>query len=458
MWNFIFLVYAAALISSLAMSMNRDKFYLTLPGLCWFAFMATPCFMQAQYFNLIYVDVQRTSVLIIGFALIAGDMLALRHKKCGSFSDQPLEFTLGEDRLMIFCAAGLAVTQFSHLAVMPRIPLLAKLSGAYTPEQLSMFREEASKLLQIPVIIKYIWQTSLIMAPPVVFVLGKARHKSFAVGLLALSCFYSYSLLAKGPALALFGSCSLLVFACQRGKFWKSIRKLACALAIIGISLATVFFASNEIEFEHTLREDVFQNEQLGELSFTWGDHARTFGTLPGNALPFKTPGFLDKLLYRAFVVPAEVSHRWYVYYPDINGKYLEWYGLTPASRRSPSYQPPANTVGNWAYVSRFPESYGSTIGAYCSADADAHARFGLPGVMAAAALLLFLRLAISQFSIGTSTSRVIEITALWTMAIVLPSASVQALISAHGLIVMLLISNASLVLGWITKTSLRSN
>lgn len=440
MLTLTFALYSATILLSVIFCARKSKIHPILPSICWFLFMAAPCFIQAQYFNQIYVDRQRIAVLITGFTLLAGDIFALLHTQNSTTDIGPTEPSSADKRLLYACALGVALIQLSHLFLMPKIPLVARITGGYTAESLALLREDASKLLRVPGAIKYIWQTSLVLAPAVIFALLRSAKKMPAFALFSLSLFYSYSTLARGPALAFIAILTFLFFVFARSRLW-GIARLATNVSLIPIIVfAVTLVVINDKRAAEKRNRQTYATEAPGEVSFTWGDHIRTFGLLPGDSFPFATNAVFAKVLYRGFVVPSEVSHRWYIYYPDINGSKLGLYGLTAKTRTDPNYQPPANTVGNWAYSKRYPDNYGSTIGAYCSADADAHARFGMLGVIIAALTLLVLRALLTFLPGHNQFMRILEVVGVATMALTLPSTSVQALCAAHGMMAIICI------------------
>lgn len=136
--------------------------------------------------------------------------------------------------------------------------------------------------------------------------------------------------------------------------------------------------------------------------------------------------------------MPVEVSHRWYIYYPSIHGKYLAFFGLTPASRREKGFRHPANQVGIWAYRKRFPEKYLASVRAYASADADAQALWGIPGLLVVGCLILVIRLASATLVVEGFLGKVLPACSLTILALCLPMASLQATLLAQGLAVLL--------------------
>jgi hypothetical protein len=98
-----------------------------------------------------------------------------------------------------------------------------------------------------------------------------------------------------------------------------------------------------------------------------------------------------DYVVYRTFLGPAEVSSRWFEYFPTTYGGFLKSQGLW---QTTPSGRSPANIVGVEVYRHRFPYRYLETVSAYASVDADAHAHWGYLGIMIAGLGLLLLRAA----------------------------------------------------------------
>jgi hypothetical protein len=141
----------------------------------------------------------------------------------------------------------------------------------------------------------------------------------------------------------------------------------------------------------------------------------------------------VNYVMYRTVLAPVEVSHRWYIFYPEIHGSYLGFYGLTPSSRNDPMFQHPANKVAIWSYASRFPNKYLHSAYAYASIDADAWARWGKIGLIGVAFILLVFRIVAGNVRLEGRFGDSIYTAFLVVFSFSLPMASLQALLQAQG-------------------------
>jgi hypothetical protein len=137
----------------------------------------------------------------------------------------------------------------------------------------------------------------------------------------------------------------------------------------------------------------------------------------------------VDKIGYRVFFTPTDVSAWWYRYYGENPHRNFQ-----EILSRDLTFQP-SNVIGVMAFFDRFPKSYLKTVSAYSSVDADAYS-FGWPFVWLAASLLLLIRF-IS--TLGLNSSRLMDRSMgaiLLGGLILFPfTASIQALLFAQGML-----------------------
>ena len=134
---------------------------------------------------------------------------------------------------------------------------------------------------------------------------------------------------------------------------------------------------------------------------------------------------------YRIFLTPVEVSNHWYDYFdgnPSQKRNFLDIFERTNSEQAS-------NKVGVWAYTDRFPASYGKTISANGSIDADANSIAGIPAVLISAMLLFLFRVLISiTYPKDLILMRILEGVGLAQLAYLPVSASLQAILLPQGL------------------------
>jgi hypothetical protein len=139
----------------------------------------------------------------------------------------------------------------------------------------------------------------------------------------------------------------------------------------------------------------------------------------------------VNRLGYRIFLTPVEVSNHWYDY---IDGNPSEKRNFMEVFERANSKQA-SNKVGVWAYTDRFPKSYGQTISANGSIDADAYSLGGLFPICLVALILFAIRIFIS-LSVRNEflLTRILEGIGLGQLAFLPNSASLQAMLLPQGL------------------------
>jgi hypothetical protein len=174
------------------------------------------------------------------------------------------------------------------------------------------------------------------------------------------------------------------------------------------------------------------QRLEQSEIPLSVGDIDRI--QEPGTELmaPSTLGADLDVYVYRAALVPMEVSNRWYMFFPGVSGGYrgiddiLFW-------RRPGNWVHPATAVAAWAYAERFPKRYLPSARAYASIDADAYAHGGLWIVMLVSILFAAIRAALGWIRtpdlIGSSVYGV----SLALFSFLPFQASLQALLVAQG-------------------------
>lgn len=418
-----------------------------LPSVAWAIFMVVPFALQYRTFTPDAVWTQALGVFLVGGALLVGDWFA------SHFSVRTLP-QYGSRGLLLGIGALLVALPAVHLALMPEIPLITKiLHPDMTSGDLAQLRESASKLLKVPAPFIYFCQFCVLVAPA--FAVSAWRQsKPLAVFVAAFFLFYSRATLAKGPLL--FSLCLYALFAFYAfGE--KTRRRLAMAAIVVAVPVfvgVAVYLWTAPLSILHCEKaardfglippaldaEIQGRNPRLPSMSTM--DYCRLVGNMPDYEERISyTAKSINSALYRACFVPSEVASRWYAYYPRVHGDFLGLYGLTRDTRGQPGFQHPANSVGRWAYLTRFPKNYGETVSAYSSADADAYARFGVAGLVGLAVLLLLLRGPLPLLVTSSPFSQRLYWSAVVILALGLPSASLQALLVANGLAAIVVLS-----------------
>jgi hypothetical protein len=276
-------------------------------------------------------------------------------------------------------AVGLAVT---HLWLMPKVPLFELLSGYTDFNQLQIDRENAAKLLNVPVIVKYAfsWDTSVLL--PILFVaaiLYRWRYLAIFIG--AFGLMYLSAPLDKFPSLIFVLSAFVALAVRDRKRVFSKVLLLGFVVSLVPayliaesgpISLA-IHHAVGAPVYQATPQPDDGKGPPPGEVPIT---------SILGVKLPGPVASLLDLTVRRLGSGPADVTYQWFSYFPAVH-PFLNGTGWEPWRVLSSGYQSPANMVGLWAYYGR--TGYRLTsITAYAGFVADGWAEFGYAGVLIA--------------------------------------------------------------------------
>jgi hypothetical protein len=144
----------------------------------------------------------------------------------------------------------------------------------------------------------------------------------------------------------------------------------------------------------------------------------------------------VDRIGYRVFLTPIEVSNYWYQYFDNDQNKKRSIRELVNRNVRSQT----SNEVGIWAFQRNFPESYLSTVSAYSSIDADAYSFAGIMGIFFVSLILLLIRIYIARYKDPNNLYEKILNGLGITFLMLFPfQASLQAILIPQGLIIVLL-------------------
>ena len=428
-------VYVLVTLACVLFQLSRDREIELLPSLGWLLLMVVPFLVQYEYFPEPYRRVQTIGVIVVGAFILLGDMLTSTQKfrECDA-EHLPALLMDGRTYAVIF-----ALLAAYHLSILDKIPFLERITMD-TPDEaaLQWMREKTSKLLDVPDFMKYVFTWAVnIFSPLSIALLAFQKRYGWLLVTSAMALIYALMSLAKVPVFLLV--ITLMVVFLRTITLHTRYRMYGFSVALMLIVAwhATEFLSTHP----YSVMNYQVSDKEIGQLqlspkdprtSFTRGDHLRM--------LPKNTPiefSAVQKVynyyVYRLFLGPADVSSRWYQYFPDVSGELAGFAALTPATRRDAA-QHPARRVGKWAYVDRFPERYLETAQAYASVDADAYGRWGVPGVFGAGILILILRFASKSLLVDVPVTQVLYASALVLMALLWPMASMQAVLVANGL------------------------
>lgn len=412
-----------ALVAGFAV--KKQNLIQAVPSLVWFALMTLPFIYQFQFFPDSPRVSQSIGILMISTALAFGDSFSIHNRNSEiTFED----FAPSNSRILYLITFLVIFIPVFHYWKVGNIPILDQYFGGITPNQVSQDRENFVKLLDVPYLLKVLFNwVSAILGPICILWFFLMKRKLISALLLVWVVFYSLSSSADGPIVIF---CWALVFAAG---FAKSSRLNLSNYLTLGISAALLAVIASGIWLGETA---VAHENECGVVvtqGFTPGDVMRSCSA---DTEIIINP-IVNRLGYRVFLTPVEVSNHWYDFF---DGWPSEKRNLTDVFQRENSKQA-SNKVGMWAYTDRFPENYGQTISANGSVDADAYSLGGNLSLLIVSLILIILRIFISVAVIdGSLFVRILGGIGLGQLAFLPNSAPLQAILLPQGLGLILLL------------------
>lgn len=439
--GFLFSFVGAYLIG-IAWNIYRKNDVEMLPSLIWLLVMVVPFVVQFDTFPENRRLIQSFGVMFIGICLFVGDSINARQVTQETTVSHRLAKWSGNywlyAALFLFMAA-------LHLSLLPHIPFVEKyVHGVGDSRELSQMREETSKLLAVPALLKYAFNWIVnIIAPLAVVLAIRQKHYFWALSFIGLAGLYAAMSLAKAPlSILAIVLVTTLIYRCsyRRRLYGYLAMTLLCTPIVWD---AHNFFVSNPLSIfnlksppEAVAALSLPEDDPRKQL--TIGDRSRLVPSQVSNEnLLTAREERYNYYAYRVFLGPADVSSRWYQFYPAYSAGFVGLQGLTLANKDHAEMHP-ARRLGKWAYAERFPDKYFETVQAYASVDADAYARFGVVGVIAAGVILVVLRLMLKVFRGTSHLSETLYVIGLVLYGLLWPMASLQAVFVSNGLVVVL--------------------
>ena len=406
-----------ALVAGFAI--RKQKLIQVAPSLVWFALMTLPFIYQFQFFPTSPRMSQSIGLLIISTALALGDWFSIKVDKSDGIQDKTPSSHSRIIHLLTFLV--IFIPAF-HYWVAGTIPILDQYFGGVTPNQVSQDREDFVKLLDVPYLLKVLFHwVSVIFGPICVLWFYLMKRKLVAALILVWIVFYTLSSSADGPIVIF---CWALVFAAG---FAMSNRLDINNYLAVGISSALLFVIASGIWLGETAVSRESECGVVATQGFTPGDVMRSCSA--ENEIILNP--IVNRLGYRVFLTPVEVSNHWYDYF---DGSPSEKRKLLDVFERENSKQA-SNKVGVWAYTDRFPAHYGKSISANGSIDADAFSLGGNFFVLMVAFILFFIRIFVTFPIPGDSRLvRILQGIGLGQLAFLPNSAPMQAMLLPQGL------------------------
>ena len=406
-----------ALVAGFAV--RKQKLIQVAPSLVWFALMTLPFIYQFQFFPASPRMSQSIGLLIISTALALGDWFSIKTNKSDGIQDKTPS---SHSRIIHLLTFLVILIPAFHYWIAGTIPILDQYFGGVTPNQVSQDREDFVKLLDVPYLLKVLFHwVSVIFGPICVLWFYLMKRKLVAALILVWIVFYTLSSSADGPIVIF---CWALFFAAG---FAMSNRLNINNYLTVGISLALLFVIVSGIWLGETAISRESECGVVATQGFTPGDVMRSCSA--ENEIILNP--IVNRLGYRVFLTPIEVSNHWYDYF---DGSPSEKRKLLDVFERENSKQA-SNKVGVWAYTDRFPAHYGKSISANGSIDADAFSLGGNFFVLMVAFILFFIRIFITFPIPGDSRLvRILQGIGLGQLAFLPNSAPMQAMLLPQGL------------------------
>lgn len=433
-------VYLAFVLGALIWAVRIQYELESLPSLFWFGLMSLPFAVQFRTFASDGLAIQLFGIIFIGLCLLIGDLFKIRTSS--------MRIPLAVPRISIlddykFYAATFVFVALFHLSLLEHVPLWEKYIHNVKDEKLlQAMREESSKLLQVPDLLKYVFNWIVnILAPVTVYLLLSRKKYIGAFLFFGLALLYAQMSLAKVPSFIMVaGILALLLWmTTYRKRAWFYLISLVLLTPLIWH--ATVFFVLSpksifKYEPPHNRVAAMHLSADDPRSKLTIGDKSR-MQTRRSNYQSTFLESRYNYYMYRGFLVPVEVSNRWYQFFPHRSQGHIGLKGLLPDDRNE-GYVHPAQQVGNWAYTERFPEWYLTTVRAYASADADVYARFGIVGIVMVGLMVLLTRIALKWLLTSMPLAQALYMVGVVMLSLLLPMASLQAIFVANGLALIL--------------------
>jgi hypothetical protein len=411
-----------ALVASVAV--KKQNLIQAAPSMVWFSLMILPFIYQWRFFPADPRASQALGIFLISIALAASDIVSI-HSKDRAVQRSTETNVQSSKVLYVLAFLTISIPAF-HYWIADSIPIIGQYFGGLTKTEVALKRESFGKLLDLPYAFKVLVNWISNIFGPILIIWLISRKKYFlASGFFLWTLFYAFSSSADGPVIIFLWSLIIsITYKCTKFSFLPNL----IAVGLIFGLLFTVY--SGVMLGDRAIKESnkCFASTDVG---FTPGDVLRSCSE--SNLISINP--VIDRVGYRFFLTPVEVSNRWYDYFDGNPSGHRD---LSNIFERKISNQA-SNRVGNWGYVYKFPEKYPETISANSSIDADAYSFAGSFSQFIVALLLLLVRIFIGFSSVNPGNlERVFEALALGQISFFLVTAPLQAILLPQGLVFLL--------------------
>jgi hypothetical protein len=392
-----------------------------LPTLSWLAFMVAPFLFSFKYFDLRSTNYQLIGIILIGLALILGDLFCVsKQSKRVDTEYQKIDVST---KFLIVISLFVVLVPIIHLILAGNSPLFDLIFSNRSKNEISNERAFYSKF-EISYIFSILSNLTINIFMPILLAI-QIYYKKYYLFIITLvyAVIYALNSTAKLPFISLIFALVIVLGSTIRPKYKRVIGLLA--LTCFGLTILSGVLFGNAM----------IKNKELCSVPINISDSPANISRSCPEYLNLGINPVINTIGYRVFLTPVEVSNHWYEFFLDDQNSFR---GMQSFLERD-TYKKTANIIGIKYYKEPFPNSYGSSVSAYSSIDADAFS-FGGLGVVAIASLLLLL----IRIYIGLSKNnsppitKILEALSL-NLIIILPfSASIQAILLPHGLMLLL--------------------
>ena len=419
---FLFIFLLATL--NLVLSVKHRQFLQILPSFAWITLSVIPFIYSQNFFPDTTIFYQTVGIATIGIALLLGDLYSILFVISQKDYKNTNLNTLKLRYLFYILTGLLFLIPVVHIYLTGSIPLINKVFGDFTSLETSISREIYMKI-SIPYWFKVIsnWCVTLI-GPTLLTILIYKRKFWQAILIFAWTLFYAYSSTEKAPSVFLIISVILIL-----AQFQKDSLRNFISVGILTIFGITIIMGTH---YGNTMIKRSEECPTPVGVNLTPGNIARSCSN--DNLITINP--IVDRIGYRVFLTPIEVSNYWYQYYNFESHKKRSINELVSRNSKPQA----ANEVGIWAFQRSFPEKYLSTVSAYSSIDADAYSFGGIPAILFVSLILLLIRIYISRSKDPNNLYEKILNGLGTTFLLLFPfQASLQAMLIPQGLLVIIL-------------------
>jgi hypothetical protein len=406
----------------LVKAIKEKQFLQVLPSTVWASIMLTPFSVLLKYFPINTSMKHGVAICLVAVVLQFSDYIALRSNRRARvlfFKPTNLKF----DAFFTISITSSILVPILHFTIAKQIPFLEQISGYYSPEEIADFRENFIKLLDVPYYLKVLPNYIVTIFGPYSLIVLIAKKKYYLTFFLFLWCaFYSLSSTADLPILIfvsmiLLGSIPLL-----------PLKKIKIVSIMVTSGLLLTIFSGITLTktIESSSRPCATQNPSLSTPGDKWRSCA-------GRSIVWFNV-VTDRIGYRVFLTPIEVSNLWYQYYKEQD---ITMRSVLSILNRDLTKMP-ANVIGNWSFVDKFPGKYKKTNASYSSVDADAFSFGSLFFIFMLLGLFLMRLGATSHFVIPSDKAEVLSVFMVAQLSIFPFQSSIQAILLSQGFLIIL--------------------